>query len=156
MNYLLIYVNFIDQIIINHDKHQVQCDIFLKSFVPKVVPQPWMPPLAWRSISQTRRSVFMDHKKFSVLGQGKISTWNWVSLNQWKGDTWQCVTDSRSLKHCSRGWWDAIWIQRSQALFQGIRLQVAEFWLYPSFSKLKRWRQQTSSRYVYLTKGRMS
>ena len=39
MNYLLIYVEFIDQIIINHDKHQDQCDIVLKSFVPKVVPQ---------------------------------------------------------------------------------------------------------------------
>ena len=40
MNYLLIYVKFIDQIIVNYDEHQVQCDIFLKSFVPKVVPQP--------------------------------------------------------------------------------------------------------------------
>ena len=45
MNYLvLIYVKVIDQIIINHGKHQDQCDIVLKSFVPKVVPQPWMPP----------------------------------------------------------------------------------------------------------------
>ena len=40
MNYLLIYVNFVDQIIVNHGKHQVQCDKFLKSCVPKVVPQP--------------------------------------------------------------------------------------------------------------------
>ena len=45
MNYLLIYVNFIDQIIVNHDKNQDQCDKVLKSFVPKVVPQPWMPPV---------------------------------------------------------------------------------------------------------------
>ena len=44
MNYLLIYVKIIDQIIVNHDKHQVQCDIFFKSFDPKVVPQPWTPP----------------------------------------------------------------------------------------------------------------
>ena len=43
MNYLLTYVNFIDQMIVNHDKHQDQCNIVLKSFVPKVVPQPWMP-----------------------------------------------------------------------------------------------------------------
>ena len=42
MNYLLIYVKIIDQIIIKYDKHQVQCDIFLKSFVPKLVPQPWI------------------------------------------------------------------------------------------------------------------
>ena len=40
MNYLLIYVKFIDQIIVNHDKNQDQCDKVLKSFVPKVVPQP--------------------------------------------------------------------------------------------------------------------
>ena len=32
-----------DQIIINHDKHQDQFDIVLKSFVPKVGPQQWMP-----------------------------------------------------------------------------------------------------------------
>ena len=40
MNYLLIYVKFIDQIIVDHGKHQVQCDKFLKSCVQKVVPQP--------------------------------------------------------------------------------------------------------------------
>ena len=44
MNYLLIYVNLIDQIIVNHGKYQVQCDKILKSCVPKVIPQPWMPP----------------------------------------------------------------------------------------------------------------
>ena len=45
MNYLLIYVNFIDQIIVNRDKYEDQCDIVLESFVPKVVPQPWMTPI---------------------------------------------------------------------------------------------------------------
>ena len=43
MKYLLIYVKFIDQIIINHDKTKIQCDIVLKYFIPKVVFQPWMP-----------------------------------------------------------------------------------------------------------------
>ena len=40
MNYLLIYVNFIDQVVVNHNKTKIQCDIVLKSFVPKVAPQP--------------------------------------------------------------------------------------------------------------------
>ena len=40
MNYLLIYLNFIDQIIENHDKHRDPMQKVLKSFVPKVVPQP--------------------------------------------------------------------------------------------------------------------
>ena len=44
MNYILIYVKFIDQIRVNHGKHQVQCDILLKSCVPEVKPQPWKPP----------------------------------------------------------------------------------------------------------------
>ena len=46
MNYLLVFVKFIDQIMVNHGEHQVQCDKFLKSCVPKVVPQPWMPPVS--------------------------------------------------------------------------------------------------------------
>ena len=45
MNYLLIYVKFIDQIIANRGKHQVPCDKFLKSRVSEVAPQPWMPPI---------------------------------------------------------------------------------------------------------------
>ena len=40
MNYLLIYVKFIDQIIVDHDKTKIQYNIVLKSFVSKVVPQP--------------------------------------------------------------------------------------------------------------------
>jgi hypothetical protein len=40
LNYLLIYLKFIDQIIENHDKRRHVCNIFLKSFVPKVIPQP--------------------------------------------------------------------------------------------------------------------
>jgi hypothetical protein len=44
MNYLLIYLKFIDQIIKNHDKHRDRMQKVLKSFVPKVLPQPWMPP----------------------------------------------------------------------------------------------------------------
>jgi hypothetical protein len=47
MNYLLIYLKFIDQIIENHDKRRDQMQKVLKSFVPKVVPQPWMPPTLW-------------------------------------------------------------------------------------------------------------
>ena len=44
MNYLLIYLNIIDQIIENHDKRRDPWKKVLNSFVPKVVPQPWMPP----------------------------------------------------------------------------------------------------------------
>ena len=44
MNYLLIYLEFIDQIIENRDKRRNPMRIVLKSFVPKVVPQPWMDP----------------------------------------------------------------------------------------------------------------
>jgi hypothetical protein len=39
MNYLLIYLKFIDQIIENHDKRQDRMQKVLKSFVPKVLPQ---------------------------------------------------------------------------------------------------------------------
>jgi hypothetical protein len=46
MNYPLIYLQFIDQIIENHDKHRDPMQKVLKSFVPKIVPQPWMPSLA--------------------------------------------------------------------------------------------------------------
>ena len=44
MNYLFIYLKFVDQIIKNHDKRRDPMQIVLKSFVPKVVPQPWMDP----------------------------------------------------------------------------------------------------------------
>jgi hypothetical protein len=44
MNYLLIYLKFIDQMIENHDKNQDWMQKVLKSFVPKVLPQPWMAP----------------------------------------------------------------------------------------------------------------
>jgi len=40
MNYLLIYLKFIDQIIENHDKRRHPIQKVLKSFVPKVLPQP--------------------------------------------------------------------------------------------------------------------
>jgi hypothetical protein len=40
MDYLLIYLNFFDQIIENHDKRQDRMQKVLKSFVPKVLPQP--------------------------------------------------------------------------------------------------------------------
>ena len=40
MNYLLIYLKFIDQIIENHDKCRDPMQKVLKSFVPKVVSQP--------------------------------------------------------------------------------------------------------------------
>jgi hypothetical protein len=40
MNYLLIYLKFIDQIIENRDKRRDPMQKVLKSFVPKVVPQP--------------------------------------------------------------------------------------------------------------------
>ena len=42
MNYLLNYLKFIDQIKENHDKRRDPMRIVRKSFVPKVVPQPWM------------------------------------------------------------------------------------------------------------------
>ena len=44
MNYLLNYLKFIDQIIENHDKSWDRMQKFLKSFVPKVLPQLWMAP----------------------------------------------------------------------------------------------------------------
>ena len=34
----------------NHDKRRHFCNIVLKSFVPKVVPQPWMDPCNWMLI----------------------------------------------------------------------------------------------------------
>jgi hypothetical protein len=40
MNYLLVYLIFIDQIIENHDKRRDRIQKVLKSFVPKVLPQP--------------------------------------------------------------------------------------------------------------------
>jgi hypothetical protein len=40
MNYLLIYLKFIDQIIEDHDKRRDRIQNVLKSFVPKVLPQP--------------------------------------------------------------------------------------------------------------------
>ena len=40
LNYLLIYLILIDQIIQNHDKSRDLRKKVLKSFVPKVVPQP--------------------------------------------------------------------------------------------------------------------
>jgi hypothetical protein len=40
MNYLLIYLKFIDQILENHDKRRDPIQKVLKSFVPKVVSQP--------------------------------------------------------------------------------------------------------------------
>ena len=40
LNYLLIHVNLIDQIIENHDKRRDRMQEFLKSGVPKVLPQP--------------------------------------------------------------------------------------------------------------------
>jgi hypothetical protein len=40
LNYLLIYLKFIDQIIENRDKRRGPMQKVLKSFVPKVVPQP--------------------------------------------------------------------------------------------------------------------
>ena len=40
LNYLLIYVKFIDQIIENHDKRRDLRKKVPKSFVSKVVPQP--------------------------------------------------------------------------------------------------------------------
>jgi hypothetical protein len=40
MNYLLNYLKFIDQIIENHDKSRDRMQKVLKSFVPKVLPQP--------------------------------------------------------------------------------------------------------------------
>ena len=44
MNYLLIYLETIDQTIENHDKRRDLWKKILKSFVPKVLSQPWMPP----------------------------------------------------------------------------------------------------------------
>jgi hypothetical protein len=40
LNYLLIHVKFIDQIIENHDKRRDRMQKVLESGVPKVVPQP--------------------------------------------------------------------------------------------------------------------
>ena len=40
MNFLLIYLKYIDQIVENHDKRRDSRNIVLKSFVPKVVSQP--------------------------------------------------------------------------------------------------------------------
>jgi hypothetical protein len=40
MNYLLIYLKFIDQVIENHDKRPDPMQKVLKSFVPEVVTQP--------------------------------------------------------------------------------------------------------------------
>ena len=68
MNYLLIYVKFIDQIIINHDKHQDQCDIVLKSFVPKVVPQPWMPPTGQANIGYMIANILFFWTTFVLQG----------------------------------------------------------------------------------------
>ena len=47
LNYLLIHVKFIDQIIENHDKRQDRMQKVLKSSVPKVLPQPWMDPFVY-------------------------------------------------------------------------------------------------------------
>jgi hypothetical protein len=44
LKYLLIYLKLIDQIIENHNKRRHFCNTVLKSFAPKVVPQPWMDP----------------------------------------------------------------------------------------------------------------
>ena len=47
LNYLLIHVKSIDQIIENHDKCRDRMQKVLKSFVPKVLPQPRMDPFAF-------------------------------------------------------------------------------------------------------------
>ena len=47
MNYLLTYLKFIDQLIKNRDKCRDPSKIVLKAFVPKVIPQPWMPPIVF-------------------------------------------------------------------------------------------------------------
>ena len=46
MNYLLIYQKIIDQIIENHDKRRDRMQKVFKSFVSKVLPQPWMAPIS--------------------------------------------------------------------------------------------------------------
>ena len=67
MNYILIYLKIIDQTIENHDKRRDLWKKTLKSFVPKVLPQPWMPPdMIIYSLSKLYNLNFMKLKRTGI------------------------------------------------------------------------------------------
>ena len=75
LNYLLIHVKFIDQTIENHDKRRDRMQKVLKSFVPKVLPQPWMNPKGKRNQCHDESTLCLSNYLCPAISPYMFTLW---------------------------------------------------------------------------------